>query len=247
MKDKVIVALDVPTFDEAQKLIDDLGDVITTFKVGHQLFTAYGPFVVRYLQAKGKRVFLDLKFHDIPNTVGNAVRSAIHLSMPAGHDPMNEDGSKSAIYQPLFMTNVHTSGGTMMMEYAAQAAREEAEKLGVPRPLVIGVTVLTSDVDDGHVAQKVLERARLAQESGLDGVVASSQETEMLRREMGKNFVIVTPGIRPAGADAGDQQRIATPANALAWGSSYLVIGRPIVQAKNPREAAECILEEMRD
>lgn len=243
-KDKIIVALDVHTFDEAQKLIDDLGDAIDIFKVGHQLFTAYGPFVVRYLQAKEKKVFLDLKFHDIPNTVANAVKSAVNLSIPAGHDPVDEAGNKTK-YQPLFMTNVHTCGGKEMMEYAVKAIIDEADKLKIPRPLLIGVTVLTSDADDGNVAQRVLERAQLAKACGLDGVVASSKETEMLRQEMGEDFVIVTPGIRPAGADVGDQKRVATPANALAWGSSYLVIGRPIVKAENPREAALKILSDI--
>lgn len=243
IKDKIIVALDVPTFDEAQKLIDELDDAVNIFKVGLQQFTAYGPFVVRYLQARGKKVFLDLKYHDIPNTVANAMRSAVSLGVPSGHEPVNEQGHKIESFEPLFMTNLHAAGGFEMMRAAAEAVKEQSRQLNVTPPITIAVTVLTSDPDDGNVSERVLERAKLAKEAGLDGVVASAQETEMLRREMGRDFVIVTPGIRPAGADIGDQQRIATPSNALSWGSSFLVIGRPIVKAENPREAALNILE----
>jgi orotidine-5'-phosphate decarboxylase len=244
-KDKLILALDVPTFDEARVIVETLGDAVEIYKVGFQLFTAYGPFMVRYLQAQGKKVFLDLKFHDIPNTVASGVSSAVGLSVPQ-HEALDETGKKTGKFALLLMLTVHTQGGAEMMKAAADAARKRAAELGVTKPLVVGVTVLTSDAARGNIAALVLERAKLAQSSGLDGVVASAQEAAMLRRELGNDFVIVTPGIRPAGLDVGDQKRVETPASAIKNGSSFLVIGRPIVKAKDPRAAALAILEEMR-
>jgi orotidine-5'-phosphate decarboxylase len=241
--DRLIVALDVPTFDEARVLVEELGETVSTYKVGFQLFTAYGPFVVRYLQAQGKRVFLDLKFHDIPNTVANAVASATGLSV-AAHDALDQEGKKTGKFAPLFMMTVHAQGGAEMLKAAAEAAKKRAAELKVPRPLIVGVTVLTSEAL-ANVSDVVLERARLAKTAGLDGVVSSAQEAAMLRREMGRDFVIVTPGIRPADAEAGDQKRVETPAAAIKSGASFLVVGRPIVKAASPVSAAKAILEEI--
>ena len=243
-KDKLILALDVPTFEEARVIVETLGDTVEIYKVGFQLFTAYGPFIVRYLQTQGKKVFLDLKFHDIPNTVASGVASAVGLSVPV-NNALDAKGNKTGKFAPILMMTIHTQGGAEMMKAAVDAARKRAVELGVTRPLVVGVTVLTSDAGGGNVSALVLDRAKLAQASGLDGVVASAQEAGMLRKELGKDFVIVTPGIRPADAQAGDQKRVETPASAIKSGSSFLVVGRPIVKAKDPRAAAEAILAEI--
>ena len=236
-KPGLIVALDVETFEQARVLIDELSDTVDVFKIGSQQFTAYGPFVTRYVQSKGKKVFLDLKFHDIPNTVAGAVKSAVNLSLPPNQDSQ---------FAPLFMLTVHTQGGLEMLQAAAKAAKDEAAKLGVGPPLIVGVTVLTSDQKTADLAKTVLERAQLAKAAGLDGVVASVEEAALIRQNLGQDFVIVTPGIRPAGADAGDQKRVATPALAIQSGSNFLVVGRPIVQAKSPRQAALDILKELK-
>jgi orotidine-5'-phosphate decarboxylase len=243
-KDKLILALDVPTFDEARVIVEALGDTVEIYKVGFQLFTAYGPFIVRYLQTQGKKVFLDLKFHDIPNTVASGVASAVGLSVPV-NNALDVKGNKTDKFAPVLMMTIHTQGGLEMMKAAADAAKKKAVELGVERPLIVGVTVLTSDVGGANVSTLVLERAKLAQVSGLDGVVASAQEAGMLRKELGPDFVIVTPGIRPADADAGDQKRVETPASAIKSGSSFLVVGRPIVKAKDPQAAARAILAEI--
>lgn len=242
-QDKLILALDVPTFEEAREIVEKLGDVVEVYKVGFQLFTAYGPFVVRYLQAQGKKVFLDLKFHDIPHTVASGVSSAVGLSVRP-YDLLVESAGAAA-FAPLFMMTVHTQGGVEMMRAATDAAQKRAAELGVVKPWVIGVTVLTSTAATDNIAELVLTRAALAKEAGLDGVVASAQEAGLLRRELGKDFVIVTPGIRPADAETGDQKRVETPANAIKSGSNFLVVGRPIVKAQDPRQAALNILKEI--
>jgi orotidine-5'-phosphate decarboxylase len=236
-KAQLILALDLETFEEARQLIDDVADAVDIFKVGSQMFTAYGPFITRYLQSKGKKVFLDLKFHDIPNTVASAVKSAVSLSVSPGQDPD---------FVALFMLTVHTSGGKEMLEAAVKAAQTQAEALGVARPLIVGVTVLTSTAKDDSVGKLVMERARMAKEAGLDGVVASVEEASSIRRELGPGFLIVTPGIRPADASLNDQKRVATPKIAIQQGSNFLVVGRPIIQAPSPREAALKILEDIR-
>ena len=177
---------------------------------------------------KNKKIFLDLKFHDIPNTVALAVKSAV-----------------SAL-SPLFMLTVHTADGKEMLEAALQAAKSQAQALCVARPLIIGVTVLTSTAKDSGTQELVLQRARLAKESGLDGVVASVEEAARIRRELGPEFLIVTPGIRPAEASLNDQKRVATPKVAISQGSNFLVVGRPIIQALSPRTAALQILEDMK-
>ncbi|MCG3150065.1 MAG: Orotidine 5'-phosphate decarboxylase [Verrucomicrobiae bacterium] len=214
MKSKLIVALDVDTFAEAAALVNDLSPVVEIFKVGSQLFTRVGPRMLDHIHQTGRQVFLDLKFHDIPNTVAKAVAAA------AAHK--------------VFMLTVHASGGAEMLQAAAQVTG---------RPMIVGVTVLTSVA--GDVQAEVLSRARLCQTAGLDGVVASPQELPALRQKYGEQFVIVTPGIRPAWAATGDQKRIMTPAEAIAAGATYLVVGRPILAAADRKEAAERVLAEM--
>ncbi|MCC7123974.1 MAG: orotidine-5'-phosphate decarboxylase [Acidobacteria bacterium] len=231
---RILVALDVDSRAKALHLADQLRGTVAGYKIGKQLFTAEGPDVVRALTSRGDRVFLDLKFHDIPNTVAGAVKSAIATGA--------------------WMVNVHASGGSAMMRAAATAAREQAAKLGVTPPLVIGVTVLTS-MDEAALAEigttrsvleQVVHLARLAKDAGLDGVVASPQEIAAIRAACGPDFAIVTPGIRPAGeAGKDDQARTLTPAQAVAAGATYLVIGRPITAASDPRAAAEGIAAEL--
>ena len=231
----VIVALDVDSGARALQLADQLRGAVGAVKVGSRLFTAEGPDLVKRLVGLGHRVFLDLKFHDIPNTVAQAVESAVATGA--------------------WMVNVHASGGVPMMRAAAAAGAETAAKLGVPKPLVIAVTVLTS-MDAATLASVGVTRdlnahvealARLTQEAGLDGVVASPLETPAIRAACGPGFVIVTPGIRgaSAGASRDDQHRTLAPAEALRAGSTCLVIGRPIIGAPDPRAAAETIAAEL--
>ncbi|HQP10057.1 MAG TPA: orotidine-5'-phosphate decarboxylase [Candidatus Omnitrophota bacterium] len=229
-KAQLIVALDVGTLTEAKKLIKALSRDVEIFKVGSQLFTLCGPQIVRDLLKAGKKVFLDLKFHDIPNTVANAVEAAVGLK--------HRD-------KTIFMCTLHTQGGKEMLQRAVEAAAKASQAAGVKRPLLLGITVLTSDAKEDSIGNLVLERALLAKEAGLDGVVASSQEAAMIRQRLGDDFIIVTPGIRPAGAEAGDQKRVTTPAQAQANGSDFLVVGRPVVKAENPSRAATMILEEL--
>jgi orotidine-5'-phosphate decarboxylase len=231
---RILVALDVSTQVEALDLAQSLRGEVGGFKIGKQLFTAAGPDVVRALTSNGDRVFLDLKFHDIPNTVAGAVRSACGLGV--------------------WMVNVHASGGRAMME-AARRAADDSAAAGGAKPLVIAVTVLTSlsgaDLTSVGVPASPLDQAlrlaELARTAGLDGVVASPQETAAIRAACGPDFVIVTPGIRGGGAPSSpdDQQRTLTPAQAIAAGSSYLVVGRPITAAADPRVAARKISEEI--
>ncbi len=227
-KDRLIVALDVPSAAQARQIIQTLGESVNIYKVGKQLFTAEGPQLVRELVASGRKVFLDLKFHDIPNTVAEAVKSAAGLGVT--------------------MLNVHASGGSKMMRAAVEAAAQSATK-----PLVLAVTVLTSlsdaDMDEigvsGSVRTQVLRLAALARNAGCGGIIASAQEASALRRELGEGFAIVVLGIRPAGADIGDQARVMTPREAIEAGATYLGVGRPIYQAADPAKAARQILEEM--
>jgi orotidine-5'-phosphate decarboxylase len=231
----VFVALDVETLADATRLLDTLDGLVSGCKIGSQLFTAAGPAAVEAARKRGFRVFLDLKYHDIPNTVAGAAREAARMGV--------------------FMFNVHASGGVAMMRAGADAVRETAAVTGGPRPLVIAVTVLTSldrlalDREVGVTAtveSHVLALATRAREAGLDGVVASAREIRPLRIALGERIVIVVPGIRPAEGTSGDDQvRIATPAAALRAGADYLVIGRPIIAAKDPRAAAAAILREI--
>jgi len=228
--DQLLVALDVESGARALRLADALRGAVGGYKIGKRLFTLEGPSIVRALTGRGDRVFLDLKFHDIPNTAAAAVAAATALGV--------------------WMVNVHASGGRRMMEMAQAAALESAARERRPRPLVIAVTVLTSlnrgrlaEVGvDAPVMDQVLRLARLAQDAGLDGVVASPQETRAIRETCGPEFLIVTPGIRGGAAvvsGADDQERTTTAADALAAGASYLVVGRPIIGAPDPRAAAE--------
>ena len=231
--DRLIVALDVSTMDEVKAIVTSLGDSVSFYKVGMELFYAEGEKTIRYLQEQGKHVFLDLKLHDIPNTVSHGVSSLTYVGAN--------------------LITIHGQGGPVMMKAAVQAARESAEKLGVERPKLLAITVLTSFDEEAWTAtggqlpisDQVIRLAKLAKECGMDGVVCSALEAKMIRQACGEDFLIVTPGIRPSFATTDDQKRIATPASALQDGASRLVIGRPITQAKEPREAVRLIIEEM--
>ena len=242
-RDRLIVALDVSSATQARQIVESIGESASTYKVGKQLFTAEGPQIVRDLVASGRKVFLDLKFHDIPNTVAGAVSEAAKLGVN--------------------MLTVHASGGSKMLKAAVDAAAQFASK-----PMVLAVTVLTSlsDADlaelgiAGHVQTQVLRLGSLARQAGCGGLVASALEARELRRELGNDFAIVTPGIRPEGIVGGrhlpavgksgeagarrpdDQARVLTPREAIAAGATYLVVGRPILESPNPAQAAAAIV-----
>jgi orotidine-5'-phosphate decarboxylase len=226
-RQRLIVALDVSTATAARKIVAAVGDSALAYKVGMQLYTAEGPSIVRELVVSGHRVFLDLKYHDIPNTVAAAVREAAQLGVS--------------------MLTVHASGGGKMLRAAVEAAKAR------PELLVLGVTVLTS-FDDielgkiglrGGVLDQVLRLAALALSNGCKGVVASAQEAAALREEFGRDFVIVTPGVRLAGSGPHDQARVVTPAEAISAGASHIVVGRPITEASDPTAEARAILGQM--
>lgn len=225
VRERLIVALDVPSAREARELVRRIGDAAGLYKVGLQLFTAEGPHFVRELVSSGQKVFLDLKLHDIPNTVGLAVKQAADLGVN--------------------MLTVHGSGGAAMLRAAADAA--------AGRLTLLAVTVLTSMNDEdlqqigvsGRVLDQALRLAALARAAGFGGVITSPREAAQLRKSLGEGFAIVTPGIRPAGGDLNDQQRVATPAEAIAAGASHVVIGRPITHSADPARAANAIIAEM--
>jgi orotidine-5'-phosphate decarboxylase len=253
--DRLIVALDVSSAAEAKIIVDALGDSVKIFKVGMQLYTAEGPHIVRELVSSGKEVFLDLKYHDIPNTVASAVREAAQLGVS--------------------MLTVHASGGAKMLAAAVEAARTTAAHVGpgivanpstahvgagaLTRPnthrdlKILAVTVLTSLDENalneigvsGRVVDQVVRLASLALRSGCSGIVSSAQEVSALRAKLGSEFLAVTPGVRPAGADHGDQARVVTPAAAIAAGATHIVVGRPITAAKDPGAAASSIQQEI--
>ena len=231
---QLIVALDVENLATANRLVTTLSDDVKWFKIGKQLFTAVGPASVKLLHEANKNIFLDLKFHDIPNTVAGAVASATKIGAN--------------------IINMHASGGLEMMRAAGEAAEKQASELSIPKPTLLGVTILTS-VDEANfqrdfgtqrkLKNQVAYLAELSQKAGLDGVVASPLEIELIRKVCGNDFVIVTPGVRPAWAASNDQQRVMTPGEAINAGADYIVVGRPITAADNPREAARTILQEI--
>lgn len=230
---RLIVALDFHSADDAKNLVTTLGDNVNFYKVGMELFYAVGSDIVRWLKAQNKKIFLDLKLHDIPNTVAQGLCSLLDLGVD--------------------ILNVHASGGFTMMKTAADKLKLRAEELGVPRPKLIAITVLTSinDADwndlgwQSNMTNQAVRLARLALKAGLDGVVASPKEAQSIRQACGDQFLIITPGIRPAGASIDDQSRIATPSSAIKNGADYLVVGRPIRAAADPKAAAQSIIREM--
>lgn len=231
---RLIVALDVADMAEVQSLVVALGEAVNYYKVGMQLFYSTGLECLTYLREQGKNIFLDLKMHDIPNTVAQGAASLTRLGVS--------------------MINVHAEGGSTMMRTAAENVAATADSLKIVRPKLIAVTVLTSmnAVEwaalrhTDSITEQVVHLAKMAKQSGLDGVVASPQEAVSIQEACGKDFIIVTPGVRPQGAALNDQSRVATPAAALKAGAHYLVIGRPITAATEPLAAAQAILAEMR-
>lgn len=231
---KLIVALDKDSLDEALAVVDAAGDSVEWYKIGSQLFCKEGPVAVKAVKAKGKKVFLDLKFHDIPNTVANAIAVSVKMGVE--------------------MVNVHASGGEEMMSRAVEAAKEAVS--GGDMPLVIAVTVLTSMNEAGLTqvlnidtprppAIQVEHLAKLAKQSGMAGVVCSAHEIELIKNACGQDFKLVVPGIRPAGSVVGDQKRVMTPAEAAEKGADFIVVGRPVLQAPDPAAAAQAINEEL--
>jgi orotidine-5'-phosphate decarboxylase len=233
MRNPIILALDVATAEHGLTLARQLAPALGAIKIGSELFTASGPDIVRQMRALGLNVFLDLKFHDIPNTVAKAVASAVQLDVQ--------------------MLTIHTGGGSEMMRAAERSAQESAAKLNRPPPLVLGVTILTSLDSNAiaevgyqpNVAHQVDRLAKLAVASGLRGLVCSPLEVVELRRILPREVQLVTPGVRPADSTSDDQKRTLTPKEAIAAGADWLVIGRPIYAAKDPRRAAEQILESL--
>jgi orotidine-5'-phosphate decarboxylase len=233
-RERLVLALDVEDFKKAEELVGGLIDYVGAFKIGNQLFTAEGPKVVDMVNKKGGKVFLDLKFHDIPNTVARAAEVATKLGVS--------------------IFNVHTSGGYEMMKAAAEATAKISKELAIRKPIILGVTLLTSinqeilEKEIGiikRLEEQVVHLAKLAKASGLDGVVASSWEIKEIRKACGEDFVILTPGIRPAGQSSDDQKRVMAPQEAIKLGANFLVVGRPIRNAANPVESAKQILKEM--
>lgn len=234
--ERLIVALDFHKFDDVKNLVNELGDEVVFYKVGMELFYSEGVKVIDWLKEQNKKIFLDLKLFDIPNTVAGGLCSL----MRHGVD----------------ILNVHASGGMEMMEAAILSLRAESERLQIPCPKLIAITILTSmdqneweglGYDKIDMTKQTVHLAKLAQFAGLDGVVSSPQEAKMIRQACGKNFLIVTPGIRPVGSDIDDQSRVSLPRYAIENGSNYLVVGRPIRSAENPLQAARSILEEIKD
>ena len=231
---KVVLALDVDTESEALKLVEKLKDHVGMFKIGSQLFTHYGPSIVKAVLDKGGQVFLDLKFHDIPHTVAMAAREAVRMGVS--------------------IFNVHVVGGSEMMRETMTSVEKSISDFQKPRPIVLGVTVLTSLNDQvflselnykQNIAAQVEHFALLAKQNGLGGVVASPHEIGMIRKAVGPGFVILTPGIRPEWSQKNDQKRFMTPREALVAGADYMVIGRPIIAAQDPVSAAQRVVEEL--
>ena len=232
-KTALIVALDVPGLNEAETIVKKLSPAVKYFKIGMQLFTACGPSVVEMVHSHKREVFLDLKFHDIPNTVAQAAISSLRLGV--------------------FMFNVHAIGGNVMLSTLMQAVHDESKVLKGKRAVVLGVTVLTS-MDRQQlnrvgvirsVKNEVIHLSKLCKGAGLDGVVCSGKEIKLLRRVIGEDFVLVVPGVRPNSSKSDDQKRIVTPTNAALWGADYIVVGRPIIAHSDPLQSARDILVEI--
>jgi len=233
---KLIVALDVDTYRKAGRLVKALAPYVQVFKVGNILFTQCGPKIIQYIHKKGGKVFLDLKYFDIPNTVAKAAVEATKMGV--------------------YMMNIHALAGEECMKLTARAVRQKAKELHIFKPILVSVTILTSMKEEdlqplgieGSVEEIVMKYAKLAQKSGVDGIVASPHELRKIKRKFGDNFVVVTPGIRPEWAkEADDQKRIMTPKEAIEAGSDFIVVGRPIIQARRPVEAVKKILEEIQE
>ncbi|MBI5181537.1 MAG: orotidine-5'-phosphate decarboxylase [Nitrospirae bacterium] len=234
-RERLIVALDVDSEKEAERLLDALKGIVKIFKIGSQPFTAFGPKIVELVHKKGGKVFLDLKYHDIPDTVARAATEATRLGV--------------------FMFNVHSLGGMEMMRRCYAASCETAEKEGIQRPKILAVTLLTSitpemlqneiGIKSKSMEGEVKRLAGMASDAGLDGVVSSPREIKAVREVCGRDFLIVTPGVRPAGSQMDDQRRISAPREAIDAGTDYIVIGRPIIKADEPAKAAINIIEEI--
>jgi len=220
MKSKLIIALDVNSFEKAKKLIDKLSPHVNIFKVGSELFVSSGIKIIKYLNKKKKKIFLDLKFYDIPNTVEKAVLAAAKNN--------------------IFMLTVHATGGFDMLKKASASLRKRKK-----RPLLLGVTVLTSK-KTSNTTREVLKLAKLAKKSGLNGIICSPKETKQIKKSLGKKFLVINPGIRPFWAKKDDQKRITTPKEALQNGADFIVVGRPITKAKNSITATKKILAEIK-
>lgn len=234
-KEKLCLALDLPSLAEIEPVVEELVDFIGLFKIGSELFTAEGPRAINYIQGLGGKIFLDLKYHDIPNTVSKAGRIATRMGVE--------------------IFNVHASGGKSMLEAVVQSVNDEVQKSNYDKPLILAVTVLTSlsskELNSElnilkESSEQVANLARLSQTAGVDGVIASPKEIEIIRNNCGNDFIILTPGIRPKWAsEKGDQKRITTPSKAIRDGADYIVVGRPILMAKNKKDACKRILEEI--
>lgn len=247
LKDKLIVALDVPTAEDAKRFVALLSPEVKFFKVGSQLFTACGPEVIRMIGEEGGRVFLDLKFHDIPNTVYSATASSASAGVYLVPSGLNEQSAEEQVtknmYYPVFMMTLHTLGGLEMLKAAVRGATDKAAELKIKKPYLVGVTVLTSESIDKNTSDgEVLRRAKLAKDAGLDGIVCAVPEVAIIRKEFGKEFIIVTPGIRSKGAEKDDQKRVATAQEAIEAGTDYIVVGRPILEAKDPLKVVRELL-----
>jgi len=234
--DRIIVALDLSNYDEAKELLNKLVPIAQWFKIGPQLFTRLGPNIIREIKDKGKKLFLDLKFHDIPNTVARASEAAVEMGVD--------------------MFNIHVSGGLEMMRTTAEAVKSKASELKIEKPILLGVTILTS-LDEtsfqrnfnssNSLNDQITYMARLAQRAGLDGVVASPREIKIIKNACGEDFIVVTPGVRPDWSSQDDQARTMTPQQALAQGADYVVIGRPIYRATEPVSAMARVIQEVED